>query len=204
RDQVSGTTTLWTAHNYAVNTSGAASTAAGARNASRWYQIGSLTGTPNIVQSGLLFDSAATNPIGYWFPSVAMNGQGHMTMASSYASTNDFASIAVSGHLRTDSAGFTQPPIQAVVSGTAYNVQTSGPQRWGDYAQVVIDPADDMTAWAFEEYCNANNSWGVRVVQVLAPAPTMDNPSGSGFQGTTVTLNLTGTGFYDPGADYPN
>ena len=50
----------------------------GDRNGSRWYQIGSLTTTPALVQSGTLFDPAATNPRGYWIPSVAMSGQGHM------------------------------------------------------------------------------------------------------------------------------
>src|SRR5207249_114678 len=65
-------------------------------------------------------------------------------------------------------------------------------------------PADDMTAWAFEEYCNGTNSWGVRVIQILAPAPTLANPNGSGNQGTTVTLNLTGANLFDPGAAYPN
>jgi hypothetical protein len=203
KDQVSGTVSLWTADNYGVNTSGVASTASGARNASRWYQVGNLTGTPSVLQSGLLFDSAATNPIGYWIPSVAMNGEGHMTLATSYASTNDFAGIAVSGHLRTDPSGFTAAPTQAVVSSTAYNVQ-SGTQRWGDYSQTVVDPTDDMTCWTFQEYCNGTNSWGVRVIQVLAPAPTLANPNGSGNQGTTVTLNLTGTDLFDPGAAYPN
>src|SRR5262249_62436994 len=52
--------------------------------------------------------------------------------------------------------------------------------------------------------CTATNPWGVGCVRVLAPAPTMESPSGSGFQGTTVSMTLSGTGFYDPGADYPN
>src|SRR5439155_7260093 len=38
-----------------------------------------------------------------------------------------------------------------------------------------------------------------------APAPTLNNPAGSGLQSATgVTLNLTGTRFFDPGAGFPN
>src|SRR6185503_2915303 len=54
---------LWTAHNMAVTAAGAASNAdAQRRNGVRWYELNVPlnTGTPTVVQSGTLFDSAAT------------------------------------------------------------------------------------------------------------------------------------------------
>src|SRR5262249_11346153 len=41
RDKITDTVSLWTAHNFKVNSSGVAS-GTGDRNASRWYQIGNL------------------------------------------------------------------------------------------------------------------------------------------------------------------
>ncbi len=79
-------------HNIKVNASGVG-TSAGDRNGSRWYEIGSLTATPTLIQSGTLFDSAATTPFGYWIPSVMMSGQGHVALAASRASTAAASSI---------------------------------------------------------------------------------------------------------------
>ena len=90
-----------------------------------------------------------------------------------------------------------------------------GRQRWGDYSQVVVDPTDDMTMWTFQEYCNATDSWGVRVIQLKAPPPATPNCSAPA-QVTTSPQNVTisgtsaaGSEFFDPGPDpggpgYPN
>jgi uncharacterized repeat protein (TIGR01451 family) len=216
-DKITGAKTLWTAHNIQVDASGVGS-ASGGRNGSRWYEIGSLTTTPVLVQAGTLFDPAATNPFGYWIPSVAVSGQGHVALASSRASadpSSGFASVAAAGRLRTDGLGTTQSATLAQSSSTIYNVQLSGPQRWGDYSQTGVDPTDDMTMWTFQEYCDATNSWGVRVIQ-LRPPPPATPVCGTPAQVTQPTQDVTITGtsvggaeFFDPGPDtggpgYPN
>src|SRR5258706_7311385 len=100
---------------------------------------------------------------------------------TSYANANaDHAGVAASGRLRTDALGTIQAPTLAVVSTSNYNAQSGGTQRWGDYSAVMVDPTDDQTMWAFGEYCNSSNSWGVRAIQLLAPppaTPTSANPS---------------------------
>ncbi|MCI0330826.1 MAG: hypothetical protein L0196_07730 [candidate division Zixibacteria bacterium] len=209
-NKINGTRTLWTAHNIEVNSSGVGS-AAGNRNGSRWYEIGDLTTSPTLVQLGTLFDPAASNPFGFWIPSVAMSGQGHMAIASSRASLNNttgFASIAAAGRLRTDALGTTQAHTLTQSSSTIYSY-SSPPQRWGDYSQTVVDPADDQTMWTFQEYCNATSSWGVRVIQLLAPPPatpaTAAPPSVAPGQASVVVTisgsSVSGSEFFDPGAD---
>ena len=100
---LTGARTLWTAHNIEVN-SGGVGQSGGGRNGSRWYEIGGLTGTPTLQQAGTLFDPAGL-PLGYWIPSVALSRQGHMALVASRAGAGagGFASVAVSGRLRTDS-----------------------------------------------------------------------------------------------------
>jgi len=211
KNKLTGTSSLWTAHNIRVNSSGVGtSTGPGGRNGSRWYEFRTLTGTPTLFQSGTLFDSASSNPRGFWIPSVAANGQGHMALGCSYAGKNDFAGVAVAGRLSGDAVGATQSPTLAVVSSTAYNLnEAPNPHRWGDYSQVTVDPNDDMTLWTVQEYCNAANSWGVRVLQLNAPPPATPASASpaSILQGqSSVNVVVAGTsasgsGFFDPGPD---
>ena len=213
KNKSTGVSSLWTAHNIQVDSSGVASDTGG-RNGSRWYEIIDMTGTPTLNQAGTLFDSATTNPLGFWIPSVAMSGQGHMALGSSRAGAANRAEIAVAGRLSGDTLGTIQAATLAQTSSTAYDIEPgpgTTPQRWGDFSQVVVDPNDDMTMWTFQEYCNATNSWGVRAIQLLAapPAtPASASPS-SMAQGATGDVVVTGTavsgsGFFDPGPALPN
>jgi PKD repeat protein len=209
KNKITGVSTLWTAHNFEVDTNGVAQ-AGGGRNGSRWYEIGNLTSTPSLIQSGTLFHSVVSNPRGFWIPSVAMSGQGHMALGCSYAGTNDQAGVAVSGRFRTDPLGTIQAPTLAVVSSFGYNVGDSGTvHRWGDFSQTVVDPADDMTMWTFQEYTSSTSSWGVRAVQLKAPLPATPIsvfPASMIAGQSNVDLSITGASvsgseFFDPGPD---
>ena len=203
---------LWTAHNIQVDGSGNAS-GTGGRDGSRWYQITNLTGTPALAQSGTLFDSAGSNPRNFWIPSCAMSGQGHMALGCSVAGNNDPAEIATAGRLAGDPPGTLQSPLTAVTSSSTYNIGAQNNiYRWGDFSVTTVDPKDDMTMWTVQEYCNANDSWGVRVIKLLAPPPaTPANCSPStvtqGVANVSVTIlgsPANGAGFFDPGTSFPN
>ena len=210
KNKLSGTSSLWTAHNIRVNSSGVGgSTGTYNRDACRWYEIGSLSTTPALSQSGTLYDSTGTNPRWFWMPSVAMSGQGHMALGCSMAGTLYRAEIGAAGRLSSDAAGTTQAYTLAQSSTTAYDVTVTNPQRWGDYSQVVVDPNDDQTMWTFQEYCNAANSWAVRAIQLKAPLPATPascSPAAVCAGATNVSVTLTGTStsgtaFFDPGPD---
>ena len=208
KNKITGAITLWTAHHTQVNSSGVYNSSGG-RLGSRWYEVTNLTTTPSLNQSGTMFDPAASNPRYYFMPSCVMSGQGHMAIASSTAGTGQRAQIYAAGRFRTDALGTIQATTLMQSSSTAYNIEGGGVQRWGDYSQTVVDPADDMTIWTFQEYCNANNSWGVRAIQLKAPLPA--TPSASSLTNIaagqpSVNIVITGTSasgseFFDPGAD---
>lgn len=207
KNKITGASTLWAAHNIGVNDQCVATTTS-PRNGSRWYEFENLTTTPSLRQAGTLCDPS-TNPRGFWIPTVAESGQGHMAMGTSYASANDFAGISASGRLRTDALGATRAATLALVSSTAYNLQAVDGQRWGDYSHTVVDPNDDQTFWTFQEYCDGTNSWGVQAIQLKAPAPAAPSSASpaSVCQGvTSVDVTVTGassagTEFFDPGPD---
>lgn len=212
KNGLTGTRTLWTAHNIQVNTSGVASTTGG-RTGSRWYELTNLSGTPSLVQSGTWFDSTATNPLSFTIPSVAMSEQGHMAIAGTGTGTTGTtrrADIAAAGRLGTDALGSTQAATFATATTSNYNVQSST-QRWGDYSRVQVDPNDGMTMWTFQEWCNGTNSWAVRAVQLIAPPPASITTLSPNAITQGQTLNITvngssssGSGFFDPDNTYPN
>jgi hypothetical protein len=203
-----GSDTLWSAHNIRVDSTGQGN-GSGNRDGARWYQLGTLDTTPSLVQSGTLFDTAVSTPRFFWMPSIAMNGQGHASLNTSTAGSGNFAQIALSGRLMGDTPGTTESPQITSLPTGAYNLGSDTPRRWGDYSQTVVDPTDNQTFWTFQEYANAGNSWGVRVVKLQAPPPaTPDTATPStislGACSTRVDVSgasADGSGFFDPGPD---
>ena len=209
---------LWTAHNIGVNNMGVASGTL-TRDGSRWYQITvpAGSGTPTLVQSGTVYTASASNTTdqrNYWIPSIMVSGQGHSAMGFSTAGTNERANSATVGRYASDAAGSMQTPTLITSSSTAYNPSgdpgSSGyGRRWGDYTYTSLDPTDDMTMWTVGMFCNAANSYGVRVTRLVAPPPATPTVLADVTAGQNpVTLTLTGTsssgsGFYDPGANLP-
>ncbi len=210
---------MWSAHNFTVTAAGVASTAAQSRNGVRWYEFQNLTTTPTVVQSGTIFDNAATRVAArqYWMPSVVVTGQGHAVVGMSMAGTPIGATPAFVGRLSNDTLGtMVGPPTTPAVSfGTTtanYNPPSdpggASGRRWGDYSFTVVDPLDDMTVWTIQEYNQALNSYAVRVGRLAAPPPATPTCSGSpiAFSGPTGNIVIAatssgGSGFYDPGAN---
>jgi hypothetical protein len=205
-----GTRSLWTTHSIRVTQAGAALNS-GDRNAQRFYEITNLTGTPTLAQSGMLYDPSATNWRYFWVGSIGTSGQGHTILASSYASAVEYPGISIAGRLANDTLGTLNSTLSLIPGVGAYNVEGAPKtvQRWGDYTNVVVDPTDNMTMWAFQEYADAANSWGVRIIQLKAPPPAaltsvlpLTVSTGASTSVTITGTSSGGSGFYDPGAAF--
>jgi hypothetical protein len=204
---------IWTAHNIAVDATGAGSDA-GDRDGARWYEIDVSGGTPSLVQSGTLFDPTAADPRFYWIPSIMVSGQGHAAIGASAAGATQYINGVTAGRFASDPSGQLQASLLFTESTTAYNPPADpGPaRRWGDYSLTSLDPNDDMTMWTIQEYCSAVDAYGVRVVQLIAPAPATPQSAtppniASGQASVSVVIagsSTGGAGFFDPGAGYPN
>jgi uncharacterized repeat protein (TIGR01451 family)/fimbrial isopeptide formation D2 family protein len=212
---------LWTAHNFRVSAAGVANTAAAARNASRWYEFQNLGTTPTLVQSGTVYDNAATLAAArqHWIPSIAVTGQGHAVLGFSVAGTPIGATPGFASRLAGDTLGTMAgpPTTPATTFGTTtanYNPPSdtggSSGRRWGDYSFTSTDPLDEMSVWTIQEYNQALNSYAVRIAKLLAPPPATPTCSASPipFNGPTgnVVINATssaGSGFFDPGPNLP-
>ena len=211
---------LWTCHNaIGVNNTGSSSGTL-SRDGVRWYQLDlSNPNQPKVVQYGTLFNATAsndTNELNYFVGGVMTSGQGHMVVGSTVAGINAYLDATFAGHLATDSLGILELPTNYTHSNSAYNISFDlpiyGSHRWGDYSTVSIDPTDNMTLWAIQEYCNVSNSWGIQVAKLLAPPPatiTSASPSSVAAGQSSVLVTITGqstngSGFYDPGVGFAN
>ena len=207
---------LWTAHNIRVSATGVASTTSStARNGTRWYDFTDLTTTPTLYQAGTIFDNTATLANSQWYsiPTVMVSGQGHAAFSMTTSGTNNFINVATTGRLSGDVLGTTQPITLTTSSSTAYNPpgDPGPPRRWGDYSYVSLDPLDDMTMWLVNQYCVGTNQYGCNITKLIAPppaTPTSCSPASVAVGQASVNITLTGTavsgsGFYDPGANLP-
>ncbi len=184
KNKLTGATTLWTANSVETTAACAPSTTGNTRRlGARWFEIGTLTTTPTILQQGILCTTgpggaAINSERGFMYPTAIATGQGHLALAASYASNTEFAGIASAGRLRTDPSGGTRAPETIVQAGlAAYTLlDNSNRNRWGDYSSTQVDPNDDQTVWTFQEYadttaCGFGSCWAVRAVQLKAPPP---------------------------------
>ncbi|MGB5035601.1 MAG: hypothetical protein WBQ66_03285, partial [Blastocatellia bacterium] len=176
---------LWTAHNIGVNNTG--TTATPSRDGSRWYELQNIAspGTPAVVQSGTVFAATGANDVdqlNYWIPSIMVSGQGHAAMAFSRAGTGVAVNAYTVGRLSTDTLGTMQAETAITASGTDYTPSFDtgagrGSRRWGDYSYTCVDPMDDMTMWTTQMFCDAVDSYGVRVTRLIAPPPPTPQPA---------------------------
>jgi hypothetical protein len=202
---------LWTAHNISVDTGGVSP---GDRDGSRWYEIDVSGGTPALTQAGTLFDAAATNPRFYWIPAIAVSGQGHAAIGTSASAANQRINAATASRLAGAPLGTLGTPVLYTASTTGYNPagDPGPPRRWGDYSFTSVDPSDDMTMWTIQEYCDATDSYGVRVVEIVAPPPAAFStaapdtvPAGAASADVVVSgTSVSGSGWFDPGPGFPN
>lgn len=208
---------LWTAHNISVNNTGTTS-GTRTRDAARWYELNGIASpaVPAITQSGTVFAASATNTTDqphFIFPSVMVSGQGHALMGVSTAGTNIRVDAATTGRLSGDALGAMASPGAYTFSLTAYNPPSdpggASGRRWGDYSYTSVDPVDDMTMWTVQMFCDATNSYGCKVVKMLAPLPAAPASAADVSAGvpsaltTVIGTSTAGSGFFDPGANLP-
>jgi hypothetical protein len=129
-----------------------------------------------------------------------------MVLGYSLSSSTLKPSLAWAGRLRTDTAG-TMGQGEAVVqtgggveTGNFISGQTA--DRWGDYSNMSVDPADDCTFWYTNELYPADGifNWDTRIASVKLPNcgandfsisadPVTVMPGSSGA--TTIKTTLT-------------
>lgn len=151
-------------------------------SAIRWYELRQNgDGQPwSVFQEGTY-----TSPGGKsaWCASMAMDifgniGMGYTTMGTidDGANVDSFASIRYTGRLADDPLGTMTFAEQTIAIGT--DVDRTTRNRYGDYAQITVDPIDDQTFWHIAEYFENSGNNARNIVGVFKIAENVANDVG--------------------------
>lgn len=145
--------------------------AGGGKPAPRWYELRRTppgSGAWSLFQEGTFGPGSTTE--NRWMASLAMDNSGNIAMGYSFtdsgAGTPVQPSLRYTGRMAADPPGTMTQGENTLVSGTG--VQT-GTNRWGDYAALSIDPADECTFWFTGEYMITSNAWATRIGSFTLP-----------------------------------
>jgi hypothetical protein len=157
----------------------------------RWFELRKSGASGwTLFQEGTL----APDTNNRWMGSLAMDRDGNLALAYNVVSLSVFPSLRYTGRLATDAPGTLPQGETTLAAGTTSN----NSNRYGDYAALSVDPADDCTFWFTGEWNNAS-SWVTRIGSFrfpncgVAPGPR-PVPDGQFVPGTQMTAARNGNG----------
>lgn len=174
--------------NHTVNTSGKAGI--------RWYELRKEGTNPwYIYQYGTYSPDASSR----WIGSIAQNSKGDIALGFSVSSSTIYPSIRYTGRRAADIPGMMT--FDEVELGTGTSSQ-NGISRWGDYACMSVDPADDSTFWFTTEYMKG--AWKTKIMS-FDFAPVQPPQAFAGNDDTICQSSLfvaNGTAMYHKSAQW--
>ncbi len=145
--------------NYTVSSGGVAGI--------RWVELRNVTSGPVSIAQESTYQPDTT---WRWMGSIAEDRNGNMALGFSASSASLNPQIRYAGRLATD-------PLNSMAQGEATLFAGTGSQsgtgnRWGDYSDMTIDPADDCTFWYTQEYYASTSSfnWRTRIGNFRFPS----------------------------------
>jgi Putative Ig domain len=161
----------------------------------RWFELRGGSGSWALFQEGLYSIDVHHR----WIGGISMDSSGNIAMGYSVSSTTVHPDMRYTGRLSSDPAGQMTEPETQIVDGTASN----GSNRWGDYAEMGLDPADDCTFWYTNMY-NISSTWTTRIASfkfdscgtgcptiTLSPSTLPDGNVGTAYNQTIVATGGT-------------
>lgn len=129
----------------------------------RWFELRRVGGgTWSTFQEGTIAPDADNR----WMGAIAMNGNGEIAVAYNVASATTLPGLRYTGRRAADPLGTMPNGENLIFNGTGI----SPTNRWGDYAAMSVDPADDRTFWFTGEFATGGN-FGTRVTSFAFPSP---------------------------------
>ena len=125
----------------------------------RWYELRNTGSGWYVFQQGTYAPDAASR----WMGSIAQNQYGDIALGYSVSSSTVYPSIRYTGRRAGDTPGTMSLAEQSIMEGQY--AQTTG-NRWGDYANMSVDPENDQTFWFTSEYIVAANARRTRIAQI--------------------------------------
>ncbi len=121
----------------------------------RWFELRKTDANPwGLFQEG----TYAPDSYHRWMGAIAMDGDGNIALGYNVSSSSLSPSLRYVGRLAGDPRGTLPQGEVTLIAGGGSNTSN----RYGDYAAMSVDPADDCTFWFTGEY-NPSSLWGTRI-----------------------------------------
>jgi len=121
----------------------------------RWYELRKTP--PSTIWTVRQQGTFAPDLHSRWMGSIMLNANNELGLGYSASSTSLHPGIRYCGQTEAEynnASGILDFPEEIVQAGS---VSQTGAERWGDYSQMSVDPADDGTFWFTTEYAGASN-----------------------------------------------
>ncbi|MFZ4633079.1 MAG: T9SS type A sorting domain-containing protein [Saprospiraceae bacterium] len=133
----------------------------------RWMELRRTAGNDWAVYQEGTF--APNDGISRFIGSVAINGKGDIALAYSLSGPNTFPSLRYTGRRAGDPLG--EMTVDEFEFATGEGVRNG--DRYGDYANMTVDPIDD-SFWFTSEYVLADGNYGTKIVNFSLGKDTLD------------------------------
>ncbi|MFH1120621.1 MAG: GEVED domain-containing protein [Bacteroidota bacterium] len=154
----------------------------------RWFELRQPgDGAPwSIYQEGTY---SAPGGVSAFCGNMCMDQNGSIGLAYTVVSTSTFPSLRFTGRRASDPLGTMTLTEDVIATGT----QVDPHYRYGDYAQMTIDPNDDLTFWSIGEYFNGGrkNQVGVFQIPFVPVAQFSASPTTAAVNQTVSFTDLT-------------
>ena len=124
-------------------------------------------------QDWVLYQEGTYSPdnLNRFMPSISIDADGNIAMGYNVSSDTTFVGMRVTGRLSDDPLGVMTFDETEVVCGVGSIVSGT---RFGDYAQMTVDPVDGQTFWYTGEYAgNTNGRVATRITSFKLGAPRL-------------------------------
>ncbi len=165
---------IWAAHTIYLPAAGSPT-----RSDAQWWEIDTAAGDLGaVLQRGRIDDP--TNNFDFAYPSIAVNRHGDAMIGYTRFGASQYASANYAFHAAADLAGSNQGDTVFKAGLAPYFKDFgTGDNRWGDYSNTAVDPANDTDFWSIQEYAANFDNWGTWWGQLALPASPTPTPTPS-------------------------
>lgn len=133
----------------------------------RWYELrdGGQGAGWTLYQQGTYSPDDESR----WMGSIGIDAANNISMAYSVSSENEYPGLRFTGRYATDPLGEMTIDECVIVEGSG----TQNANRWGDYAQMTVDPVQGFDFWFVGEFTrNATGNWGTQIASWRLQTPS--------------------------------
>lgn len=122
----------------------------------RWFELRRTSGNWTVFSQGTFSPDAVYR----WMGAVSADQTGNIALGYSVSDGSSvYPSLRYTGRQFDDPPGVMTQGEVTFVTGAG----TQGFNRWGDYAAMGVDPADDCTFWFTSEYMTNGGGWATQI-----------------------------------------